>query len=317
VRVFKGLISDLYMEWFADDFSIVPKGKVTHLMNGWETEDEDAKWNSPGGGEPSVFTDTQQEIMQKMEWAGKLLAAAFESVIKFYISGIGWVRYACHPEFVADGGMMYVRLKVEMWCKDPKSSECCLTLVVEPGRGHLLVSHSLRANCRGEIVCGVDWDVGSFKCDIDRVRLRDLVEINASNKTGSNRTIGIYIAVAIKKMLFIMAVNQAGLVIQEMVKPPSLAILDDDVVVKFKSRTMSFTFSRYKETIVSVHLGNGNVEVQGLEELVRTLKSPPPSVNNPKSRGWFPFRSTDSMLVLSQVDRLLDVCLTDQLPFRR
>jgi hypothetical protein len=182
------------------------------------------------------------------------------------------------------------------------------------------VSHTLRAKCRGKVVCGVDWDVGSFKCDIDQVRFRDLGEVNSSNTTGSDRTIGNYIAVATKKMLFIMAANQAGMVIQEMVKQPSLAILDDDVVVKFKSRTMSFTFSRYKETIVSVHLGNGNVEVRGLEELVRTLTSPPPPpprVNDQKPWGWFSARSTDSMLVLSRVDQLLDVCLTDQLPFRQ
>jgi hypothetical protein len=318
VRVFKGLISDFYMEWFADGFRVElvePRDRVEHLIMGWTTEDADAKWNSPGGGEPSVFSDTQREIMRKMESAVKLLTAAFEFVITFYISNSKWVHYACHPYFFADGDMMHVDLKVEMWYKDQISPECCLTLVVEPDRGHLLVSHSIRAKCKGKIVCDVDWEVGSFKCDLDRVRLEDLVEVNASNKKGSDRTIGNYIAVATKKMLFIMAVNCAGKVIQEMGKPPSLAILDDDVVVKFESHTMSITFSRYKETIVSVHSVNGNVEVQDLEELVHTLKSPP-RVKDPTPRGWFPFRSTDSMLVLSQVDRLLDVCLTDQLPFR-
>jgi hypothetical protein len=312
VRVFKGLISDLYMEWFADGFSIEPKDKVTHLMNGWETEDADAKWNSSGGGQPSVFSDSQRKIMQKMEWAVKLLAAAFAFVIKFYISDVRWIRYACHPYFVANDGLMYVELKVEMWYKDQKSSACCLTLVVEPNRGHLLVSHSLRANCKGGIVSGVDWKVGSFKCDINQVRLGDLVEDDASNKEGSGRTMKNYIAIATKKMLFIMAVNHVGGVIQEMEKPLSFAILDDDVVVKFKSHTMSIMFSRYKEPIVSVRSVNGNVEVRNLKELVDTLKT-----ELRRSWGWFSARSTNSMLVLSRVDRLLDVCLIDQLPFRR
>jgi hypothetical protein len=77
------------MEWFADGFRVElvePRDRVEHLIMGWTTDDADAKWNSPGGGEPSVFSDTQREIMRKMERAVKLLAAAFEFVIKFYIS---------------------------------------------------------------------------------------------------------------------------------------------------------------------------------------------------------------------------------------
>jgi hypothetical protein len=310
------------MSWFEYDTN-VDWGNEDDVAKkkGWTTEDPDEKWNVRGGGHPPSFGTTQCEIMQNMDSAVKVIAVEFERVIASYVSGITWMGFVCHPYFWADRNSQSIDLMVEMWSRDQRSPECCLTLVVEEERGHLLVNHSLRAKCTGATVRGADWGVGSFMCDIDRVQLGGLVEINASKKKCSARTIRNYIAVVTKKMLFIMAVNHVGGVIQGLaIKPLRPESLEEDVVVHLaytdkrmmgmmstvKSRPVSITFPSDKETMVSVQT-KGNVEVRDLNELVYNLTVVQLGIKQP----------TRAMLVLSQVDRLLDVCLTDQPPLRR